>query len=156
MNQNGHLETSKNKKIIKIDQDYKQIWTAWIPSTWPLPAHSGNSNFCGLWQSLKDFETIGFGSNLLSRGASREPSYWFSIGFQSVCAHLEILHKLLPRHVASSMLTFAWKAPWESQFCSPNTRTIKKHKENETKPIAYVPCKNVSPQHGLSASVKHY
>jgi hypothetical protein len=35
------------------------------------------------------------------------------------------------------MLTFALKAPWELQFCSVNTKTIKKHQENKANPIAY-------------------
>jgi hypothetical protein len=41
-----------------------------------------------------------------------------------------------PRNASASMLTFALKAPWELQFCSVNTKTIKKHQENIANPIA--------------------
>ena len=53
----------------------------------------------------------------------------FILVFYSVCAHLEILQKVNHRDVASSMLTFALKAPWKLQFCSVNTKTIKNIKE---------------------------
>ena len=37
INQNDHLFTFKNTQIFKICQLYKQIWTAWIRTTWPVP-----------------------------------------------------------------------------------------------------------------------
>ena len=40
-----------------------------------LPRHTGESNCCGLWQSLKHFKHKCVGQHLLSCGASREPRY---------------------------------------------------------------------------------
>ena len=48
INQYEHLETSQNAKIIKLDNDYKQIWTAWIHP----PRNAPEARFVGVAQTL--------------------------------------------------------------------------------------------------------
>jgi len=71
----------KLTKILIFHCFYKLFWIPLNTSFGSLPRRPGKSICCGLLQSLKHFKNNGFGRNLLSRGASREQSYWFSSGF---------------------------------------------------------------------------
>ena len=33
----------QKRQNLKLDKDYKQIWTAWIRPTWPVPERSRNT-----------------------------------------------------------------------------------------------------------------
>ena len=138
------LWSQQMMKFLMFYEFYKVLFHSLKRTIWTLPRHARKQYFCGLWQSLKFAVLRRFpGAKLLI----------FYLFLKRLCAPWN-LSKGCSRHVASSMLTFALQAPWDLQFCSPNTKTIKTHQENIAKAIADVSCTHVYVQHDLSASHK--